>query len=124
MIIYLAALSGVDPQLHDAARIDGASKLQRIIHIDIPSIIPTIIILFILNIGNLFNIGFEKIYLLQNDLNLDVSEVIASYVYKRGILKGDMGFSTAVGLFNSVINSVLLIIFNGMSKKLSKISLW
>ena len=124
MIIYLAALTSVDPALHEAASIDGASTVQRIIYIDFPTLLPTIVICFVLSLGSLMNLGFEKVYLLQNDANLEVSEVIATHVYKRGLLSGDMGFSTAVGLFNNVINTVLLIGANYLSRKLTQTSLW
>lgn len=124
MVIYLAALSTVDIQQHEAASIDGANKLLRIWHIDLPAIMPTIIILFILSLGGIMNVGFEKVYLLQNSANLQTSEVIATYVYKKGLLDGDMGFSTAVGLFNTIINSMLLIVSNYVSRKVQKVSLW
>jgi putative aldouronate transport system permease protein len=124
MIIYLAALTSVDPALHEAASIDGAGTVQRIIYIDFPTLVPTIVICFVLSLGSLMNLGFEKVYLLQNDANLEVSEVIATYVYKRGLVAGDMGFSTAVGLFNNVINTVLLVGANYLSRKLTQMSLW
>lgn len=123
-IIYLAALAGVDPGLHEAASIDGASRVQRIIHINIPSILPTIMITLILQIGRLISIGYEKVYLLQTDLNIDASEVISTYVYKRGIVNTNYSFSTAVGLFNNVINIILLILANYISKKVTKNSLF
>lgn len=118
-IIYVAALSNVDPQLHDAATIDGASLLQRIIHIDLPALKPTIAVLFILAIGGIMGVGFEKAYLLQTDMNLPVSEIIDTYVYKRGLQAGDWSFGAAVGLFNSVISLLLLIIANTVVKKLN-----
>lgn len=124
MIVYLANLSSVDPSLHEAAGIDGANKLQRIVHIDFPTILPTVVIMLILSLGGIMNVGFEKVYLLQNDMNLETSEILATYVYKRGILSGDMGFSTAVNLFNTVINSSLLLIFNGISRKVGQASLF
>lgn len=123
-IIYISALSGVDFQLHEAAIIDGATKLQRIIHIDVPSIAPTMIILLILSLGSIMSVGFEKIYLLQNSLNMSSSDVISTYVYRVGLLDNDYGYSTAVGLFNSVINAFLLVIVNSAAKKLSSTSLW
>lgn len=123
-IIYLAALSGVDPQLHEAARIDGASKLQRVLHIDIPAILPTIIILLIMRCGSLIGVGYEKVYLMQNELNLDVAEVISTYVYKMGLLSKQYSFSTAVGLLNNVVNFTLLIVVNKISSKVSETSLW
>jgi len=117
-IIYLAALSGVDPALHEAAMLDGASKFQRVRHIDIPWIMPTMVILLILSCGNLMNVGFEKVFLMQNAMNLGVSEIISTYVYKMGILNAQYSFSAAVGLFNSVINMALLLSVNALSKKL------
>lgn len=119
MIIYLSALSGIDTQLYDAAKVDGCSKLGMILHIDLPLIMPTISILFILAIGQLMNVGFEKIYLLQNSLNQETSDVIATYVYKMGLKNGKLSYSTAIGLFNSVVNCSMLFIFNYIVKKLS-----
>ncbi|MGG4032498.1 ABC transporter permease subunit [Paenibacillus cisolokensis] len=123
-VIYLAALAGVNPELHESAVVDGANKFHRIIHIDIPSIMPTMVILLILSIGNLMSIGFEKVLLLQTSLNLSASEVIATYVYKNGVLQGQYSFTTAVGLFNSLINFALLLIVNQTAKKLTSTSLW
>src|SRR5690625_1831765 len=118
-IVYIAALANVDPQLHDAATIDGASLLQRIIHIDLPTLKPVIAVLLILAVGGIMSIGFEKAYLLQTDMNIEKSEIIPTYVYKRGLQAGDYAYSTAVGLFNSVINVLLLIFANSIVKKLS-----
>lgn len=101
-IIYLGALTGVDPSLHESAVIDGANKLQRILHIDLPAITPTIVVLLVLNCGSIMNVGFEKVFLLQNSLNLSASETIATYVYKVGIQDSQYSFSTAINLFNSV----------------------
>ena len=123
-IIYISALSGVDPQLHEAAIIDGAIKIKRIYHIDLPSIAPTIIMLFILNVGQIMNVGFEKIFLLQNSLNMSASDVISTYVYRVGLIGADYSFSTAVGLFNSVINLIILIMVNQAAKKMTSTSLW
>lgn len=125
-IIYIAALSGVDSELHEAAQIDGASRFQRVLHIDLPSILPTAIILLILSAGNIMNVGFEKVYLMQNDMNISASEVISTYVYKIGMSvgTGDFSFATAIGLFNSVINFALLITVNFISKRFSHNSLW
>lgn len=123
-IIYLAALAGVDPGLHEAASIDGATRMQRIIHINIPSILPTIMITLILQIGKLLSVGYEKVYLLQNELNIDVSEVISTYVYKRGIINTNYSYSTAIGLFNNIINVILLILANTLSKKFTKSGLF
>lgn len=123
-IIYLAALAGIDPQLHEAAKIDGASRLRRIWHINLPGIRPTIIILLILNVGSIMSVGFEKVYLMQNSLNIRSSEVISTYVYTRGIIGAEYSFSAAVGLFNSVINCILLIIVNRIARKVNETSLW
>ncbi|WP_135555199.1 ABC transporter permease [Paenibacillus cymbidii] len=123
-IIYLAALAGIDPELHEAAMIDGASRLQRIRHINIPGIMPTMVILFILAMGGVMSVGFEKVFLMQNPLNLEASEVISTYVYKVGLLQVQYSFSAAVGLFNSVINFVLLLIVNGTVKRIGQTSLW
>ena len=120
-IIYLAALTGVPLELYEAARVDGASKFKRILHIDLPHIMPTIITLFILNTGSILSIGFEKIYLMQNSINTPVSEVISTYVYKVGLINSNFSFSTAVGLFNSVVNLVLLLLVNSLSKKFSDV---
>lgn len=123
-IIYLAALSGLDPQLHEAAIMDGASKIKRIWHIDLPGISPTIIILLILSSGNIMSVGFEKVYLMQNTLNMSVSDVIATYVYRIGLQNAQYSFSSAVGLFDSVVNAILLIIVNTISRRFSETSLW
>ncbi|MGG6310878.1 ABC transporter permease [Paenibacillus macerans] len=123
-IIYLAALTSVDPGLHEAAILDGASRLQRIRYINIPAIMPTITILMILNMGSLLGVGFEKILLLQNPLNMESSDVISTFVYRSGLLDAQYSFSTAVGLFNSVVNAVLLIVVNQIVRRTSENSLW
>lgn len=126
-IIYMAALAGVDPQLHEAAEIDGASRLARIWHIDLPSILPTAAVLLILNSGKIMNVGFEKAYLLQNSVNLSHSEIISTYVYKAGLNSiSSFSYGTAVGLFNSLVNCIMLVLVNYLSKKLSdnQTSLW
>ncbi len=123
-IIYLAALAAIDPTLYEASIVDGASKVQRIWHIDLPGILPTVVILLILNMGQVMNVGFEKIFLMQNDLNLSASEVIATYVYKVGLLGGDFSYSTAIGLFNSVVSFFFLLTANQLSKRLGGTSLW
>lgn len=123
-IIYLAALAGVNPELHEAAQIDGASRIQRIRHINIPSILPTIIVLFILNIGSFMATGFEKVLLLQNSLNAATSDIIATFVYQTGLLQGQYSFAAAVGLFEALINIILLISANYIAKKISGNSLW
>lgn len=123
-IIYIAALAAVSPDLHEAAIIDGASKLQRIRHVDLPGIAPTIIILFIMRIGRLMELGFQKVYLLQNGGNLSSSEVISTYVYKVGLIQSNYSYSTAIDLFNTVINILLLITANHIAKKLTRTSLF
>ncbi|PWU67863.1 sugar ABC transporter permease [Gracilibacillus dipsosauri] len=123
-IIYLAALSSVDPQLYDAAKIDGANRWQIIRNVEIPAIIPTIIILLILNMGTVISTGFEKIFLMQNSLNLPISEVIETYVYKIGIISNQFSYAAAIGLFNTLINFTLLVIVNSIAKRVAKISLW
>lgn len=123
-VIYIAALSGVDPQLHESAVIDGATRLQRIWHINVPGILPTMSILFILNTGSIMSVGFEKVFLLMNDLNRSHAEVISTYTYKIGLIQNDFSFSTAIGLFNSVINMTLLLIVNSIIKKLNQSSLF
>jgi putative aldouronate transport system permease protein len=123
-IVFLAALAGVDPQLYEAARMDGASRIQKIWHIDLPGIMPVLVIILILNVGNLLGVGFEKIFLMQNPLNLGSSEVISTYVYKVGLLNANFSFATAVGLFNSVINMILLVLVNQFAKRISNTSLW
>ena len=123
-VIYFAALSGIDPTLYEAAELDGASKLQRIRYIDLPSIMPTVIIMLIMSAGNIMSIGFEKAYLMQNDRNSGVSEIIATYVYKVGLIDARYSFSAAINLFNSAINFVILIVINKISRKLSDTSLW
>ena len=123
-IIYMATLAGINYELHEAAIVDGASKLQRIWKIDIPGILPTAIILLILNLGKMMNIGFEKVFLLQNDIVLETSEVISTYVYKVGLIGARYSYSAAIGLFNNVINFILLLIVNKISKELTETSLF
>lgn len=120
-IIYIAALAGVDPQLHEAAIIDGATILQRIRHIDIPSILPTIVILLILNMGSILNVGYEKVYAMQNQNNIGVSEVISTYAYKVGLVGSfpDFSYSTAIGLFQSVVGLLLILLTNWIADKLT-----
>ncbi|MEI4828961.1 ABC transporter permease subunit [Bacillus sp. FJAT-53711] len=123
-IIYLAALTSVDYSLHESAMIDGASRLQRIWHINIPTIMPTIIILFILNAGSVMSVGFEKVFLMQNTLNMSTSDVISTFVYRSGIEQAEYSFSAAVGLFNSIINFIMLVMVNFFAKKINQTSLW
>lgn len=123
-IIYLAALSGVDPTLHEAADMDGATRMQKILHINIPAIMPTIIIMLILRMGEIASVGYEKVYLMQNSMNVETAEVISTYVYKRGIINSNYSFSAAVGLFNNVINVILVLMANWISKRVSETSLF
>ncbi|MCE5168850.1 ABC transporter permease subunit [Paenibacillus profundus] len=123
-IIYIAALSGVNPDLYEAAKVDGATRFQKIWNIDLPSIFPVMVILLILNVGSMMSLGFEKMYLMQNPLNLESSEIISTYVYKVGLLNANFSFSTAIGLFNSIINLVLIVTVNAIARKLSESSLW
>ena len=123
-IIYLAALSGVDQELYEAAKIDGSGRFSQVIHVSIPGILPTIIMLFILRMGSILNVGAQKILLLYNPATYKTADVISSYVYRKGMLNGDMSYSTAVGLFNSVINVIFLLLTNYISKKVSDISMF
>ncbi|SFK99063.1 carbohydrate ABC transporter membrane protein 1, CUT1 family (TC 3.A.1.1.-) [Paenibacillus sp. 1_12] len=123
-IIYLAALAGIDQDLYEAATIDGAGRFKQMLHVTLPGIMPTIIILFILRMGSMMNVGFDKIFLLYNPITYETSDVISTYVYRKGILEANYSFSAAVGLFNSVINFVLLVITNKVSKKVNETSLW
>ena len=124
-IIYIAALAGVDLSLHEAASIDGANRFRRVIHIDIPAIMPTVVILLIMNSGRIMNIGYEKVFLMQNSLNLSASEVISTYVYKVGLTaRSDFSQATAISMFNSVINFILLIFVNKFAGKLSGSSIF
>lgn len=123
-IIYLAALSKVDLEQHEAAVIDGAGRIQRIYHINIPEIIPVMTIILILNIGRIMDVSFEKVLLMQNDLIMDTADVISTYVFRRGLLNADYSFSAAIGLFNNVINFILLLTANGITRKLSGTNLF
>jgi putative aldouronate transport system permease protein len=123
-IIYLAALTGIDQEQYEAARIDGASRFKQMLHITLPGIAPTITIMFILRMGNMLNIGFEKIILLYNSVTYETADVIASFVYRKGLLEFGWSYSSAVGLFNSVVNLCLLILANRIARKLSDNSLW
>ncbi|GIP33470.1 sugar ABC transporter permease [Paenibacillus sp. J2TS4] len=123
-ILYIAVLSGIDRHLYEAAMIDGASKMQRLIHVSIPALIPTAIIMLIFQFGSIMDIGFEKVFLMQNELNRPTSSVISTYVYEMGLLGSQYSFSAAVGMFNSVINFILIIIVNYIAKKASGTSLW
>lgn len=122
-IIFIAALASVDGQLYDAAKVDGANRWQQVIHVELPAIVPTIVILLIMNMGRVLSVGFEKVFLMQNDLNLSVSEVISTYVFNIGVQSGQFSFGAAVGLFNTIINFAFLMIANMVSKKAADISL-
>ena len=121
-IIYMACLAAVDTSLYEAAKIDGASMFQRILHIDIPELVPMIVLQLIMSVGNLMNVGFEKAFLLQTPLNKETSEIISTYVYEQGLLKAMYSFSTAVNLFNTAVNIVLLAVVNWGCKRLSNVS--
>lgn len=123
-IMYISALSSVNPELHEAAIIDGASKLQRIWHVDLPAIFPTMVIMFIFALSGIMGVDFQKVLLLQNSLNISVSDVISTYTYRVGLLDSDFGYSTAVGLFNSLCSVVLLITSNAIVKKRTSTGLW
>ncbi len=123
-IVYLAALGVIDPQLYEAATLDGANRFKQTIHVTLPGIAPTIIVLFILRMGNMMSVGFEKVILLYNPSTYETADVISSYVYRKGLVDMSFSFSTAVGLFNSVINLVMLITANAISRKLNDTSLW
>ncbi|MBO4297604.1 MAG: sugar ABC transporter permease, partial [Clostridia bacterium] len=123
-IIYLAALTAIDPELYEAARVDGAGRFRQTIHITLPGIVGTIIMLLILRIGSLMGVGHEKIILLYNEMVYETADVISSYVYRRGLVQGDWSFGAAVGLFNSVINFALVITANTLSNKMSGVGLW
>ena len=123
-IIYIAALSGVSPELHESAVIDGANILQRIWHIDVPTIMPTMVILLIMSLGNVMNVGYEKVLLMQNDLVIDVAEVISTYVYRIGLVNNQFSFSTAIGLMNNIINFIILVAANKLSNKIFGSGLW
>lgn len=123
-IMYISVLTSVDPTLHEAATVDGATRFQRLLHIDLPAIVPTMVIMLIMRAGEIMDLGFEKAFLLQKNINLDYSEIIATYVYKIGIQGGQFSYSSAIGLFNNVINMVLLVVVNKIAKKVSDVSLW
>lgn len=123
-ILYLAALAGIDPTQHEAATIDGATRWQRIWHVDFPGILPTIVVMLILNTGTIMSVGYEKVLLMQNNLNMSASDVISTYTYRIGLLNAQYGLSTAVSLLNSVINMTLLVTVNQISRKIGDSSLW
>lgn len=123
-IIYIAALAAIDPSLYEAATMDGATRLQKIIHISLPCIVPTILVLLIMRIGSIMDLGFEKALLMQNAATVSSTEIISTFIYKNGVQKGQFSYSAAVGLFNSGINFILLLSANFVSRKITKTSLW
>ena len=123
-IIYLAALAGIDQEQYEAAKIDGASRLQQMRYITLPGLLPTVSMLLILNLGSILNVGHEKVMLLYQPLTYEVADVIGTYVYRRGLISGEYSYSTAVGLFNSVVNLVFLVVSNKISKKLGQSGLF
>ncbi len=123
-VIYMAALASVNPELHEAAIVDGATRLKRVWHIDLPCILPTIVTMLILRSGQVMTVGHEKILLLQNPINSDVSEVISTYTYKKGLINGDFGYATAAGLFQSAVNFLLLVLVNRFGRFVNDVSLW
>lgn len=123
-VLYMASLASVDPSLHEAAILDGANRVQRVWHVDMPTILPTIVISMILSLGGLMNLGYEKAYLMQNDLNSSVSEILSTYVYKRGLQDIQYSYSTALGLFNSVCNLILICSANFIARRVGETSLW
>lgn len=126
-IIYIAALTNVSSELHEAAQVDGASRFQRVIHIDFPALVPTIVIMLIMRMGHIMSIGFEKTYLMQNSLNISASEIISTFVYKKGLGAGvgnDYSYSTAIGMFNSIVNLILITTVNQISRRVGETSLW
>ena len=123
-IMYISVLTSVGPELHEAATVDGTTRFQRLWYIDLPSIVPTMVIMLIMRAGEIMDLGFEKAFLLQNSINLDYSEIISTYVYKIGIQGGQFSYSAAIGLFNNVINLILLLAVNRIARKVSDVSLW
>lgn len=123
-IIYLAALTGIDPALYEAAYMDGANRFQKVLHVSLPGIMPTMVILLIMQLGRTMSVGYEKIILMYTPATYEVADVISTYVYRRGIVNGQFSFSTAVGLFNSVVNMALLVAVNALSRRINDVSLW
>lgn len=123
-VMYIAALAGISPELHEAATVDGANRFQRMLHVDIPGILPTIVLMLILDVGAMMNVGHEKVYLMQNTMNMGASEIISTYVYKVGLKQSNYSFSTAIGLMNTIVSLVLVSSTNYISKRLTETSLW
>ena len=123
-IIFIAAITNINPELYEAAEIDGAGRMKRLWHVTLPEILSTLVVIYIMRIGNIMNVGWQTIYLMQNELNLETSEVISTFVYKRGLIDSDYGYSTAVGLFNNLIGFILVLIANKLSKVFTESSLF
>ena len=123
-VMYIAALAGISPELHEAATVDGANRFQRMMHVDVPGILPTIVLMLILDVGAMMNVGHEKVYLMQNTMNLGASEIISTYVYKVGLKQSNYSFSTAIGLMNTIVSLILVSSTNYVSKRLTETSLW
>ena len=123
-VMYIAALAGISPELHEAATVDGANRFQRMIHIDIPGILPTIVLMLIMDVGAMMNVGYQKVFLMQNTMNLGASESISTYVYKVGLKQSNYSFSTAIGLMNTIVSLILVSSTNYVSKRLTETSLW
>ena len=123
-IIFIAARTNINPELYEAAEIDGAGRMKRLCHVTLPGILSTLVVIYIMRIGNIMNVGWQTIYLMQNELNLETSEVISTFVYKRGLIDSDYGYSTAVGLFNNLIGFILVLIANKLSKVFTESSLF
>ena len=122
--MYIAALAGINPELHEAATVDGASRFQRMLHVDIPGILPTIVLMLILNVGSMMNVGYQKVFLMQNNMNLRTAEVISTYVYKVGLKQANYSFSTAINLMNTLVSLILVTSTNYISRRLTETSLW
>lgn len=122
--MYIAALAGISPELHEAATVDGASRFQRMLHVDIPGILPTIVLMLILDVGSMMNVGYQKVFLMQNNMNMGTAEVISTYVYKVGLKQANYSFSTAISLMNTLVSLILVTSTNFISRKLTETSLW
>lgn len=123
-ILYIAAIAGIDPQLYEASTIDGANRPQQIWHVTIPGILPTVVMMLIMNVGGIMSVGYEKIILMYSASTYETADVISTYVYRRGLVSGDYSFGAAIGLFNNVINLILLLLVNKISRKVADIALW
>ena len=123
-VMYIAALAGISPELHEAATVDGANKFQRLRHVDLPGILPTIVLMLILDVGAMLNVGYQKVYLLQNTMNLGSSEIISTYVYKVGLKQSNYSFSAAISLMNTIVSLIMVTSTNYISRRLTETSLW